>query len=238
MTKDIDTLMIFAAGFGKRMKEVTKNIPKPLIPIHNKPILYYILDSAIKHGFRRIFINTHYLAKQIEDSIIYFQNNRVDCPKITLLHEEELLDTGGTIKNGLKYFDRDAIITHNADVILHSARDFFSDLKRAWNPQEMDFLLLTHETEKAIGYVGKGDFEIDNMGLLTKPKTLDHYKYMYTGVAIIKPELITSNPQQIFSLQEYYNDPKRIYGYVHSGTWCHVSCPEDVESTMRHLARN
>jgi MurNAc alpha-1-phosphate uridylyltransferase len=235
MTQQIDTLMIFAAGFGKRMKHVTQTLPKPLVRIHKKPMLYYVLESALRHRFKHIFVNTHYLHEQIEDAVKHFQNSRIDCPKITLLHEPELLETGGTIKNGLQYFDSDAIITHNSDIVLHSDQDFFMQLKQSWNPEIMNFLLLVHETQKAVGYVGNGDFELSPQMQLTKPQNLDFYPYMYTGVAILKPSLVASNPQTIFSLQEYYNNPDHMYGQIHSGDWYHVSSPEDIIATERRL---
>lgn len=231
----IDTLLIFAAGFGKRMKHVTENLPKPLIEIQNKPMLYHILESATKHGFKKIFINTHYLHNQINLAIEQFQRDNSHCPDIQILHEEVLLDTGGTVKNGIQYFGDQPIITHNADIILKGDEDYFAKLKSSWNPSVMDFLLLIHDTKKAIGYVGKGDFEIDHNSILIKPKDRDFYKYMYTGVAILKPSLIVQNPKEIFSLQEYYDNPEKIYGVTHKGTWCHVSCPEDIESTNHFL---
>lgn len=232
----IDTLLIFAAGFGKRMKQVTENLPKPLIEIQNKPMLCHILESATKHGFKKIFINTHYLHDQINKAIEEFQLNNPNCPSIQILHEEVLLDTGGTVKNGIQYFGDKPIITHNADIILKGNEDYFAKLKSSWNPTAMDFLLLVHETQKAIGYVGKGDFELnDTSKILTRPHNLDSYKYMYTGVAILKPSVIAQNSDTIFSLQQYYDNPEKIYGIVHNGTWCHVSCPEDIESTNRFL---
>lgn len=234
MIKPIDTLVVFAAGFGKRMREVTREIPKPLVQIHGKPILYYVLDSALKHGFKHIFVNTHYLHKQIEDAVRHFENNRIDCPKIILLHEPTLLDTGGTIKDGKRFFDVDAIITHNSDVILHSDKDFFADIKSAWHPEIMDFLLLVHKTEKAIGYVGNGDFEISPSMKLTRPQQ-SQYPYMYTGVGVLKPSLIARHPQDIFSLQRYYDKPENVYGCIHNGNWCHVSCPEDIVATEKFL---
>ncbi|MES2214529.1 MAG: nucleotidyltransferase family protein [Pseudomonadota bacterium] len=236
MTKPIDTLMVFAAGFGTRMKAATKTTPKSLIKVHGKPILYYVLDSALRHGgFKNIFVNTHYLSDQIEDAVRHFESSRIDCPKITLLHEEELLDTGGTIKNGLKYFNSDAIVTHNSDVILKSDKDFFGSLKDSWDPEIMDFLMLVYETEKAVGYVGKGDFILSKNNQLLRPKNESNYPYMYTGAAILKPGLIASNPKTVFSLQGYYDNPQNIYGCRHYGSWCHLSSPEDIISTEQNL---
>ena len=238
MTQIIDTIMIFAAGFGTRMGDLTRSTPKPLVNVHGKPILYYVLDSIVNHGFKKIFINSHYLHEQIDAAVRHYQDNRVDCPRITVLYEPDILDTGGTIKADMKYFDSEFIFTHNSDVIIRSNKDLFREMSAAWDANKMDFFLLLHETNKAIGYVGRGDFEQSDRGMLTKPttSTVNVLPYMYAGIAILKPELIASRSETKFSLQSYYDNPQKTYGYINDGAWCHVSSPKDLVRTEQFLS--
>ncbi len=52
--------LILAAGYGKRLRPITKNIPKCLVKIKNKPILNYWIENLIKYKFKNILVNTHY----------------------------------------------------------------------------------------------------------------------------------------------------------------------------------
>ncbi len=229
-------LMIFAAGFGTRMKHLTEDTPKPLVKVNGKPILYYNLDAAIKHGFEHIIINSHYKADQIKTAVEDYISTHPDCPKITLLYEDPILETGGAVKNALSLIDSNHITTINSDVIIHSNQDFFARLESAWNPEIMDFLLLLHQTDKAIGYTGKGDFEMSNTGELTlRPPSLEDYRYMNAGAQICKISLIEQNTKKIFSLNEYYHGDYKLHGIENEGLWCHLSCPEDLDKIEKAL---
>lgn len=231
----INTALIFAAGFGKRMGAITQEIPKSLIKIHGKPILYYTLESVLRGNFKQIIINTHYKAEQINAAIKAF-NNTTDT-KIILLHEPIILETGGAVKNALKYIDQDIVATINSDTIVDSRRNFFADLEASWNPDKMDFMFLLHEVDKAVGYTGIGDFNLLDTGrLLYRPQGSTRFKYMNAGSHILKTSIIEANPSDIFSLADYYKGD-RLYGIVNEGNWYHVSCPEDIIATERHLLK-
>jgi MurNAc alpha-1-phosphate uridylyltransferase len=230
----IDTALIFAAGFGKRMGAITQEIPKSLVKIHGKPILYYTLESVLRGSFKQIIINTHYKADQIKAAVAAF-NNPTDT-KIILLHEPVILETGGAVKNALKYIDQDMVATINSDTIIDSKRNFFGDMQTAWDPERMDFMLLLHEVGKAIGYTGGGDFDLLDTGRIYKPEGARQFKYMNAGSHILKPSIIKANPKDVFSLGDYYNGD-RLYGIVNEGNWYHVSCPEDIAATEQHLLK-
>ena len=62
--------MILAAGFGKRLGELTKRKPKPLLEVKGKPLIDHHIEKLISAGFRTIAINTHYLGTQISEHVI------------------------------------------------------------------------------------------------------------------------------------------------------------------------
>ena len=73
-SKDINTpLVIMAGGKGLRLRPLTKNCPKPMLKVKNKPILEWIVLNAKKQGFKNIFIITNYLSHVIED---FFKKNK------------------------------------------------------------------------------------------------------------------------------------------------------------------
>lgn len=226
----IDTIMLFAAGRGTRMLNLTKNKPKTLINILKRPILYYALDLCKTYPFKKIVINTHYLHQQIEESIKKFKETNLNFPEIILINEEELLETGGAIKNAKKILGDKEVFTLNTDVILQSKDNIFRIMQEKWNSRIMDFLLLMQPCNKAVGYTGKGDFDLYDDGKLLREEKKNKYEYIYTGLQILKPEIIYANPAAIFSLNEYYFNNPMVRGISIKDTkWYHASRPEDLK---------
>ena len=66
---DINEAMIFAAGFGKRMYPLSTKVPKPLLKVNGKPIIFYIIEDLINLNFKNIVINTHHLSDKFHDEL-------------------------------------------------------------------------------------------------------------------------------------------------------------------------
>lgn len=108
--------MIFAAGLGSRLKPLTDNTPKALIPINGKPMLEHVILKLKDAGFYKIVINIHHEAQQIIDFLT--ANNNFGIP-IELSDERNyLLDTGGGIKNAAKFLQgTEPFLVHNVDIM-------------------------------------------------------------------------------------------------------------------------
>lgn len=87
--------MILAAGVGSRLDPLTRSVPKPMVPVINLPVIEHIIHLLVKHGFREIYCNTHYLGDQIEK---YFHSGSSQGAQIYFNREEELLGTAGGVK--------------------------------------------------------------------------------------------------------------------------------------------
>lgn len=236
----IDTIMLFAAGLGNRMRHLTENSPKTLIPILGKPILHYALELCKSYPFKKIVINTHYLHNKIEESTKAFKKNNPDFPEIVIIYEEELLETGGAIKNAFNILGDKPIFTLNTDIVLQSEYNIFEYMIAKWNPEQMDFLLLMQDYNKAVGYSGHGDFDLDASGALRRPDKEGNYEYMYAGLQILKPAKVARHPLKIFSLREYYLNSDKVLGMkARDVRWYHATSPEDlVDIEMDMLAHN
>lgn len=86
--------IILAAGLGKRLRPLTNNLPKVMLPIGGKSLLEYHLRQFKKYGIREIFINLHHLPEKITD---YFGDGSSFGVKINYNFEEEILGTAGAI---------------------------------------------------------------------------------------------------------------------------------------------
>lgn len=87
-------VFIMAGGFGTRLKPLTDNCPKPMLPIGDRPMLAHVLDHFIEQGFHKFYISTHYMPEVISS---YFGNGSELKCSITYIHEETPLGTGGAL---------------------------------------------------------------------------------------------------------------------------------------------
>jgi mannose-1-phosphate guanylyltransferase len=110
----ITQAFVLAAGLGTRLRPLTGDLPKPLIPIFQKPLITFALDHLIDVGMERFVINTHKRAELFKN---YFRDNEYDGHSVTLLHEPDLLETGGGIKNAEAYLGSDSFLTYSGDIL-------------------------------------------------------------------------------------------------------------------------
>lgn len=118
--------MIFAAGLGSRLKPLTDNTPKALVPVGGKPMLEHVIGKLKAAGFDQIVINIHHLGDQILDFLAANNNFGVD---IHISDERDyLLDTGGGIKKAAEFFTgTEPFLVHNVDIMSNV------DLARIYN---------------------------------------------------------------------------------------------------------
>jgi len=108
--------MIFAAGLGTRLKPLTDNLPKALIPIAGKPLLEHVIIKLKAAGFDEIIVNVHHFPELIIDFLKL--NNNFGIRIVVSDEREGLLDTGGGILKAAWFFDDDKpFLVHNVDIL-------------------------------------------------------------------------------------------------------------------------
>ncbi|MFH1761176.1 MAG: nucleotidyltransferase family protein [bacterium] len=86
--------VVLCAGYGKRLKGLTRKLPKPMLPLEEYPLLYYTVNYLKKYGIVDIFINLHYKPEIIKD---YFGNGSAFGVKLKYSYEENVLGTAGAL---------------------------------------------------------------------------------------------------------------------------------------------
>ena len=104
--------MILAAGVGSRLDPLTRNVPKPLVPIVNKPVMEHIIEMLARNGITDIMVNLHYLGDQIQN---YFGNGAKWGVKLHYSSEEQLWGDAGSVKRCEHFFDEDTFIVVGGD---------------------------------------------------------------------------------------------------------------------------
>lgn len=157
--------MILAAGFGTRLKPLTDSVPKALIPYRNKPMIEYVIARLLDSGINNITVNTHYLADKVRE-FFYTRDYGV---RINITREDEILGTGGGIKNAAAYLAGSGdFLIHNVDVVsgidvarlaeYHKANKAFATL--AVKNRKTSRPLLADAAHNLCGRVVEGNDEI------------------------------------------------------------------------------
>ena len=106
--------MALAAGKGTRLFPLTGEIPKPMAPVVNTPIIEHIFDLLAGHGIEEVYVNVHYLADALLEA--YGEESRVNGMTVHLERESELLGTAGGVKRLADRFD-DTFVVVSGDAL-------------------------------------------------------------------------------------------------------------------------
>ena len=217
--KTVEDAFILAAGFGRRLMPLTKNMPKPLVEINQKPMIDYIFDALTTIGINKIYINTHYQHKKIFEFI-----ERKKISNIHISHETRLLDTGGGIKNAIDLNTTKAIMIINCDaILLNNYSNLLRDLQKKFNPDKMDALLALSSPKNAVGYFGGGDFIITEDGTVIESDRSD--KMVFMGISVLNTKTLELINDDRFSLVQIWSKlikKRTCYGLVFENTWYHA----------------
>ncbi|MDW4498091.1 nucleotidyltransferase family protein [Sulfitobacter sp. D35] len=213
-----DTVMLFAAGFGTRMKPLTERMPKPMIPVAGKPLIDHALALVAPLRPRVVAANLHY---RPEPLVAHLAPRGVQ----PIVETPEILDTGGGLKNALPLLGKGPVITMNTDAIWIGPNPL-ELLRAAWEPERMDALLICVPAARAVGRIEPGDFTCDAEGRLGRRGDL-----VYGGAQILKTDRVAARPERVFSLNAIWDEMKaegRLFGIVHPGHWCDVGTPAGI----------
>lgn len=212
--------VIMAGGFGTRLRPLTCTIPKPLVPMLNKPMMEHIVELLRRHNFKDIIILLYYQGEIIKD---YFEDGKDLGVRISYVEGEEDLGTVGSVKNAQKFLTEPFLVI-SGDIIT----DF--DLSRIveFHNQKKSLLTITLTRVKnplEFGIViTKEDGRIEKF--LEKPSWGEVFSdTINTGIYILQPEVLDYIPQKkefdfskdLFPLLMERDSP--LFGYIASGYW-------------------
>ena len=210
--------MLFAAGFGTRMRALTKTRPKPLVEVCGKALIDHAMDQVRTYGAKTIVVNLHYRPDQIKSHL---------AGQEVLFSEEvpDILETGGGLRAALPLLGPDPVFTMNTDAVWKGPNPL-DLLAQAWTPDTMDALLLCIPKDKAIGHRGNGDFVNTSGSLADRGPGL-----VYSGLQILKTDLLADVSDTKFSLNVIWDDMlsgQRLHMVPYPGAWCDVGQPESI----------
>ncbi len=216
--------VIMAGGSGTRLRPLTSNLPKPMVPVANKPMSEHIVNLLRQHNFNDIIFTLHYLPDAIKD---YFGDGSDFGVKISYSTEEgRPLGTAGCVKAVQDELDQTFLVISGdslTDMDLTEALKFHKEkkskativLKRVENPLEYG-VVITDTEGRIQRFVEKpGASEIFSDTVNTGTYILDPEVLLYV---VMGREQDFSN--DLFPLLLLRNEP--LYGYVADGYWCDI----------------
>jgi NDP-sugar pyrophosphorylase family protein len=231
--------MVLCAGFGTRLGGITKEIPKPMLPLQGRPMLAYILANLREHGFDRIAINVHFKPEVIRD---HFGDGAGEKVELAYSHEPELLGTAGGIKKMETFLREDgAFLVQYGDVVTDQD---FSAMLRFHRERKALATLLLHQRAKSNSVVSLDDGG-RIIGFLERPdeKTRQGVvsPWVNSGVYICEPEFLDAIPAGVACDLPRDVFPKllgsgRLFGFPLKGYRCAVDSPERLEEVRNAIA--
>lgn len=233
MAAPITTAFVLAAGLGTRMRPLTNDRPKPMVPLKGRPLIDHVLDRLDAAGITRAVVNVHHHAGVLTSHLAGRKH-----PQIVISDErEELLDTGGGVVKALPELGSQPFVIHNSDCVwLEGGGSNLARLIAAFDPERMDSLMLLASPALSLGYDGPGDFDMSADGRLTRRGERRSAPFAFTGVSIAHPRMFEGAPSGRFSINRLWDaaiEKGRLFGLRLDGVWMHVGTPQAVEDAER-----
>ena len=227
--------MILAAGFGKRLYPLTQWMPKPLLPLTAKPVLYHLLEKLKRCGLSRVNLNTHHLPEKMDQ----FLANQGQAEFIRTFHEEAILNTGGGLKNAASSLrEKPFFLVHNSDILSNL------DLQRLMQVHEESGALVTlalRDDESGNLLVDKEGSVLDVRGLLGVPDGHDVRRSTYLGVAAYSRAFLDHLPEGASDLVDTWaglmnRQPGSVQGlFFNEVFWSDLGTFDDFFASQRSM---
>ncbi len=213
--------IILAAGLGTRLRPLTETMPKALIPVGGKPLIYHSLSLLKKNGIQDVVINLHYLGDMIEKDL--GDGSRFGL-RLRYSWEEKILGTGGGIRQAATFFPGKPVFVLNSDILIDvdlKALREFHETKNAVATmvvRPLDLSALDAPTAISLSPEGR---------ILSIGQTRDiegARRVHFTGVQILEPRFLKNLPEgESCIIQNGYQTAlvknEEIGGFLYEGYW-------------------
>ncbi len=214
--------MILAAGFGTRLQPLTHTMPKALVPVAGRPLIEYALLFLRAHGVTEVVINLHHLGEKIRAAL---GDGSLYSLRIFYSVEEQILETGGGIKNAQPLLDGETFLVVNCDTILDV--DLSEALRFHQQRQAAATLVLRPDPDAASYGLVETDVQGRIRRLRGQPANVNEplSAFMFTGLQILEPRVFDFMPEgkPFSTTRETYprmiTKGAPIYSFVHRGPW-------------------
>lgn len=227
--------VIMAGGAGSRLRPLTSNQPKPMVPLANRPLMEHIVQLLARHGFTDIVVTVQFLASMVRQ---YFGEGTELGVHLTYATEDTPLGTAGSVKNAEEALGDGAFVVISGDaltdidlqkvVAFHHEKGALATivLSRQENPLEYGIVVAGDDgrIERFLEKPGWGQVFTDTVN---------------TGIYVLDPRIFADIPagqpfdfsKDLFPLLLARGEP--LYGFVAEGYWCDVGTIDAYRMAQR-----
>lgn len=218
---------LLGAGLGERLRPLTQDMAKPVMPVVGAPLLRHTLRWLKKNGVEEVIINLHYLPESVKEVA-----SKVGDMQITYSYEPEILGTAGGLKKVEDQLGDGTFIMTNTDILIDL------DLKDA---------IEYHKTKKALATMvlspAKGA-ALTRIGLDKKGRIVESDgKMNFVGLHIFEKEIFDYIPHRVYEeiyptiYRKLLSEKEGVYGYPFTGYWQHLGTFEGYLQAHRDILR-
>ena len=231
--------MVLCAGYGTRLGDLTREIPKPMLPVGDRPMLDHALCHLKRHGFDQVAVNLHFMPEAIEN---HFADGARWGVRLTYSHEPQLLGTAGGTKKMQSFFQGDEpLLVQYGDIVTN---------------QDLTAMLRFHQQRKALATLlvhqrirSNSLLSVDADGcverFLERPSEAERALlaagWVFSGILICQPELLDLIPAEVFC--DFPRDvftplaaTRKLFAFPLTGQRTAVDSPERLAEARRAIA--
>jgi len=221
---------ILAAGIGNRLRPLTLKLPKPMIPLVNKPVIAHTLDNLKKHNINSVVMNLHFMADTISS---YFGDGHNIGMDINYSKEENLLGTAGGLKKCKKYFDSTFVVLSGdnlCDIDITSVVEFHK------RKRSLATMVLKEVDAKYEYGIAISDKYNRITSFVEKPTWSSVFSNtVNTGIYVFEPEIFKYIPDGFYDFgkdlwPKLLKMKKNIYSYIMNGYWTDIGSISEYQN--------
>lgn len=231
--KKVKKALILAGGKGTRLRPITYEIPKPMVPVQGRPLLEHTIDFLKEHDIRNIILSVGFLGERIRE---YFGNGSKFGVKITYVEEDEPTGTAGPLRLAKDLLEDSHFLMINGDNLFNL--DLFNMVRSHFENNCVATIALTSVDDPTKYGVArlKGQKILD---FIEKPSREDAPSNLINaGVYLFSPDIFKYVPDKQYSMIEtevfpHIIDDDGFYGYVMEGQWLPAGTPNEYERAIK-----
>lgn len=222
------TAFVLGAGLGTRLRPLTLDWPKPLLPVAGRPMITHTFDRLIAVGIRRFLVNTHHAPHRYAEC---FPDGHYRGLPLTWVHEPVLLDTGGGLKNIQPFLRSDEpLLVHNGDIFTDLPLDSLLQSHASARPPAT-LVLRSHGNPRNVALGADGTIT-DFRSILGTSDPL----HLFAGIYLIEPAVLDLIPpgrpvsiiDTFLELIRLHTPPRGIV--IDHGFWHDLGTVKEYES--------
>jgi dTDP-glucose pyrophosphorylase len=223
-------VVIMAGGFGTRLGELTKEVPKPMLRVGKKSMLENLIDVFCDHGFNRFNISVYHKADVIKE---YFGNGQAFGFEIKYLEEDKPLGTAGCLSL-MSERPTEPFFVINGDILTTVN---FEDLLDFHRQSAADGTMCVKKYDFQIPY---GVVETSGRNIISLAEKPMRSCYVNSGIYVLEPEMIDLVPHNDFStmpslFEKMIKQKKKTISYELVDYWIDIGMPKDLAQARNDL---